>query len=784
MMRPEYRATWRPAVATAILTVALLFLAVVDPAGNTVHDAHLFMEVSATALALCAAALAGVRFRGKPRMSALLVAAAFAGAAALDGVHVLFSLSIWPIGTASPQSELMEWSWLASRFVLAFVLLLATLSVGPSDVLERDKRVAEVTTAVVLAVLVGGLFILILRSPLPPLRSAFPDMRYPFELVPGFLFGLAAWRLAVSQTFRHDPFEHGLLIGLSLSAIGQILFATFSQAQFDARFDAAHLLKVASYLSVVFGGAGTLGVLYRSSNRYEFRLQTEVATRERAESQIKLFEDVVLNMQLGLAVVRQGESDGPGDLRLVACNPAASNVAGVELGSKIGLTLEEVIPGLGETGLPSILMDVLEAGEPVDLGEIDYRKLGADRVVDMRLFPLPDRSLGITFEDVTARRVAVEAIETRERELAEAQALARVGSWTWDVESDTVAWSDEMYRLFAYQPDAIDVTFKVFLDHVHPDDRQRIHRTVLDAAEAREKFKYDFRIIRSDGVVRRFKAIGNVEGPVDGPATRLSGTVQDVTEVAEAEESLRAFARRLESSNRELESFASVASHDLQEPLRKIIMFGERLRDRLRDRLVDDEADYFERMTRAAQRMQRLINDLLDLSRVGKSNEPFALIDLNHVLEEVLSDLEPRIVARAARVDIGGLPSIHADPTQIHQLFLNLIGNALKFVREDVPPIVSVRGELVASDDSDAGRLRIEVADNGLGFDERYSERIFEPFERLHGRQTFEGAGMGLAICRRIVERHDGAISANGRPGEGTTIVVILPILHTENPRA
>jgi len=746
--------------------------------------AHLILEVSATVLAVCAAALAGVHFRGKPRTSTLLIAAAFAAAAALDGLHMLFSLGHLPSDTPTQAIDLLEWSWLASRLMLALVLWLSTLTDRADGWVAKGKRKLEVVTAVTLGLLVGGVFALLARAPLPPLRSAFVDMPYPVELVPGVLFALAAWRLGKSQTFRRDPFDHGLLIGLILGAIGQLLFAPFSQVMFDARFDYAHVLKLASYVSVVFGGVGTLAHLYRRSDRYALDLRTEVATRERAESQIRLFEDVVVNMQVGLAVFRKGDSAEPGAMRLVACNPAASVAAGADLGAKIGLTLDEAFPGLTETELPGILMNVLESGEPLDLGEVDYRALGAERVIDIRLFPLPDRSLGITFEDVTARRTAFEVIEQRERELSEAQSIAHVGSWSWDVGADKVTWSDEMYRLFAYEPGAIDITFQVFLDHVHADDRARIRRTVLDAAQARETFYYDFRILRHDGVVRRLKAIGNVEGPADGPATRMSGTVQDVTEASEAEEVLRAFARRLESSNRELESFAYVASHDLQEPLRKIMTFGERLKERLRGQLGDEEADYFDRMMRATERMQRLIADLLNLSRVGMSHEPLGQIDLDRVLDDVLSDLEPRIVALGARVDVSALPDIRADPTQIHQLFLNLIGNALKFHREGVPPAVSVRSDLLEDETARGPRVRIEVVDNGLGFDERFHERIFEPFQRLHSRQAYEGTGMGLAICRRIAERHDGTIQAESRLGEGTTMVVILPVGDTEEPHS
>jgi PAS domain S-box-containing protein len=247
-----------------------------------------------------------------------------------------------------------------------------------------------------------------------------------------------------------------------------------------------------------------------------------------------------------------------------------------------------------------------------------------------------------------------------------------------------------------------------------------------------------------------------------------------------SEAELRKFAAKLEASNRELQDFASVASHDLQEPLRKIQAFGDRLKMKHGDALGDGGRDYLERMQNAAGRMQTLINDLLTFSRVTTKAQPFVEVDLAEVAAGVVSDLEARVERSGGRVEIGEMLTLDADPLQMRQLLQNLIGNALKFHKPDEPPFVKVWCERAESNDADAepagGELcRVFVFDNGIGFDEKYLDRIFTVFQRLHGRHAYEGTGVGLAVCRRIAERHGGSITATSEPGRGSTFVVTLP---------
>ncbi|HEV7921362.1 MAG TPA: ATP-binding protein [Thermoanaerobaculia bacterium] len=253
--------------------------------------------------------------------------------------------------------------------------------------------------------------------------------------------------------------------------------------------------------------------------------------------------------------------------------------------------------------------------------------------------------------------------------------------------------------------------------------------------------------------------------------------VRDIRERKRAEQELHTLIEKLRQSNAELEDFAHVASHDLQEPLRKIQAFGERLRMRYAEALSEEGRDYVARMQSAAQRMQRLINDLLAFSRITTKAQPFVRVDLEQVAADVVHDLEVRLHDTQGEVRIGELPVIEADPLQMRQLLQNLVGNALKFHREGVRPVVEIEAGIVHAPRANGnGRCELTIRDNGIGFEEQYAERIFTMFERLHGRGKYEGTGIGLAICRKIVQRHHGDISARSAPGAGATFVITLPL--------
>jgi light-regulated signal transduction histidine kinase (bacteriophytochrome) len=356
------------------------------------------------------------------------------------------------------------------------------------------------------------------------------------------------------------------------------------------------------------------------------------------------------------------------------------------------------------------------------------------------------------------------------------------GLCMFDSQQRLIVCNERYLELYGFSPDVVKpgimireiMEYSVALGNYNPEEAERavaerpIHAARRDQATLLQRLR-DGRII---AVMHQPMSAG---GSV--------ATYEDVTERLRAEEAMRAYATKLEQSNRELQSFASIASHDLQEPLRKIEAFGDRLTAKYADRLEDNGRMYVERMQSAAGRMRTLINDLLSYSRVTSKAAPFRSVDLKQIAEDVASDLQITIEEVTGRLEVGDLPVLDADPTQMRQLLQNLISNALKFKKTDVAPIVAISATVVRPPQPDfdfecgpSGLCEIRVADNGIGFDMKYSERIFGIFQRLHGRNEYEGTGIGLATCRKIAERHHGTIRAESAVGEGTRFIIELPV--------
>ena len=254
--------------------------------------------------------------------------------------------------------------------------------------------------------------------------------------------------------------------------------------------------------------------------------------------------------------------------------------------------------------------------------------------------------------------------------------------------------------------------------------------------------------------------------------------------VAQRTMALSAANKELEVSNHDLQQFASVASHDLKEPLRKIQVFSSMIRD---NNFVEAAGlSFFNKIILSSERMSRLIDDLLNFSKLSAA-DAFQRMDLNDIVQEILSDLELSIAEKGAVINVNGLPEADVTPGLMRQAFQNLISNALKFSKPGVPPVITIESQIVAGLDFQApareggGYCRITVTDNGIGFDEKYRDRIFTLFQRLHPRDNYEGTGIGLAIVKKIVEKHNGMVTASSQPGNGTSFLMVLPLHQTGN---
>ncbi len=254
-------------------------------------------------------------------------------------------------------------------------------------------------------------------------------------------------------------------------------------------------------------------------------------------------------------------------------------------------------------------------------------------------------------------------------------------------------------------------------------------------------------------------------------------TVRDITATKETQDTLAAYSERLERSNEQLESFALVAAHDMQEPLRKVELFAGRLLAASGDDLNERARDDLGRVQKSVRRMRTLVDDLLSYAKVSTGDVGFESVDLGTLAGEVVDDLHGLIHETGGHVVVGHLPVIEADPTQMTQLLTDLIGNALKFHRPGVPPQVIVDGRIVDDDRIGGPQMcMFTVRDSGIGFDEMHAGTIFSMFQRLHGHGEYSGTGIGLAVCKRIVENHGGEITAISTPGEGSTFIINLPV--------
>ena len=333
---------------------------------------------------------------------------------------------------------------------------------------------------------------------------------------------------------------------------------------------------------------------------------------------------------------------------------------------------------------------------------------------------------------------------------------------------------------------------------LHPDDFSRSWKVWRECLETGRPYEIEYRFRRYDGEYRWFLGRALPLRDEAGNITKWFGTCTDIhdqkllsdileTKVQERTAELQKTNLELESSNIELLQFASVASHDLKEPLRKIHMFGNLIRDRYLNDKDDTAKEYMNRIIVSSARMTRLINDLLNFTRLSVNSE-MEMTDLNVVMEEVLSDLEVAVEEKNAVINVGHLPNAEVIPGQIRQVLQNIVSNALKFTKKDVTPVISIKSAIVdscaveAKPNPNGEYTRIEIADNGIGFDNQYADKIFTIFQRLHSREKYDGTGIGLAITKKIIERHKGAITAHSKEGEGTTFIIVLPLHHEAEP--
>ena len=623
-------------------------------------------------------------------------------------------------------------------------------------------------------------------------------------------------------------------------------------------------------------------------------------------------------------------------------NSEAELIFGWKESEVIGKTLTEtIIPKRYREAHDKGMNHFLRTGEgpvinkPIELSAL--KKNGSEFPVELKISTskIDDRYIFIGFiRDISIRKEAEETIQSKTNQLMEAQQLAHIGSWEWDVRTNKINWSDELFRIYGLSPQEFKADYESYLKYVHPDDREYVNSIVQQAFKDHQPYSFFHKAECADGKVRILSSTGKVFTDGDGNVIRMSGTAQDVTEQKKYEEELKISEERfykifdsnpvpmtlseiktnkikyannlfynafgytkeevignsseemnlmdpeeyqrvidlifgyihenrslaevqalskeetealllklkqsekmkdfeicytrkngetfpaivsfelirigtesytvtsyqditerkksetllknqneqLEKMNKELESFAYVSSHDLQEPLRKIQTFASRITEKEENNLSEYGKDMFNRMQDAAQRMQTLIQDLLAYSRTNTTERNFEITDLNEIIAEVKEDLKEELQEKHAIIEANQLCDAKIIPFQFRQLLHNLIGNSLKFSNPNHPPLIQIKSEIANGMKLKNEKLspknkycHITVSDNGIGFEEQYNEKIFEVFQRLHSKKEYNGTGIGLSIVKKIVENHHGIVTAKGELNKGATFEIYIP---------
>ena len=697
----------------------------------------------------------------------LFLAIAYLYVGGLDLIHTLSyqGIAIFEGYRAGLTTQL----WIAARLVESLSLLAAFLF------LRRKFKVTSVFC--VYTIICGLLLLSILYWRIFPVCYVEGAGLTPFKKISEYIISFFFLSSAALLVFHRKNFDGGvlrwLISSLAFSIASELAFTTYGDPYGITNL-LGHYFKVLSFWCI-----------YKALIETGLRKPYALFFRELKQSE-EQYRSLFTNMINGFArhKVLFDEDGKPVDYVFLQVNQAFERFTGLLAKDVIGKKVTEVLPGIAKDPADWIgaFGRVAMTGEPVRMEEYAGP---LNRWYSVSAYS-PEKNHFVTvFEDVTHRKRTEKALQTardeleirvqkRTAELSRAKELLQtiidnipVMICLFDPDGEVRVLNSHYKSLIGWGPERSENTS--LTEACYPDPA--ICGEVWSHMKRREPGWRDF-IIRTKQGKDLETSWANVRLS-DGSLIAIG---IDITERKRAEERNRLYLEQLERSNKDLQDFAFVASHDLQEPLRKIQSFGDLLAMEFKDSFSEEGRDFLVRMQDAAARMRLLIDSLLAYSRLSTKIRPFFQVDLGEAAQEALVNLAVLKEEAKGSVEVGELPTVEGDKFQMIQLFQNLISNALKFHRKGEPPKVKISVRAIGEDRyNKADVYEIHVEDDGIGFDETYLSRIFSPFQRLHGKVEYEGVGIGLAICRKIVERHHGSITATSRPGKGAVFMVTLP---------
>ncbi len=715
---------------------------------------HTLLEWTAVTVACCVALLALVHYKVVNDETTLVIGIALFAAGCMDAFHTLAADRL--IEAAVDNRQLIPFTWAIARVFEAIILMFGVsfyLIPGKSEGKQRFKKALLVCAAIV--VTAYGIIHYCSTSPSLP-QTLYPNqiVTRPWDVAPLVLFVFAGLFL-FPRYYRKHPTLFGLSLMVSLipNIILEIHMAFGSSALFDNHFNIAHFLKIIAYF-VPF-----VGMVMDYGFSHERQKQTlKDLTKSRAQSQAILdnaVDGIISINSVGI---------------INSVNPRVRELFGYDDAELIGQNVKMLMP---ESEFDSYLSDHMHIDEKKITGidrEVEgKRKDGSFFPMDLAVTEvkgLDERQFTGFIRDISERKSFENELREREELFGAFVNSSPTMMWMTDEKDQPVMFNNRWLRFFGTTIEE-EINIPWGSDRIHPDSRLQSMQVHRENLKQRESFNHEYQLRDKNGDYAWFWEMG-VPRFNNGRYQGFIGNLVNITDRKQMEDELQASLEQLTKSNTELEQFAYIASHDLQEPLRMVASYTQLLSRRYKGKLDDDADEFIAYAVDGAKRMQGLIQDLLEYSRVGSQGGELKVVQTNDILKNAIANLEVSIDEAGIVVTYDDMPSVMGDELQLMQLFQNLIGNAIKY--RDSEKLGKIH---IAAEPRDK-KWVVSIKDNGIGIEPKFFDRIFVIFKRLHTATEKSGTGIGLSVCKKIVERHGGEIWVESKPGEGSVFMFTL----------